>query len=105
MLSASVHAGAKVVSSAHRFLIGYVYGRDESPSGGVVQIWLVRRLATVVALQPIVFGLLLLTRELWVEGGVSAGTGVLTIIVIEELSIMAHLPQHVLDTHNDGLLQ
>jgi hypothetical protein len=48
-----------------------------------LQIWLLRRFATLLGLQPIVLGLLLLTRQLWPEGGVLIGTGLTVIGAVE----------------------
>jgi len=48
-----------------------------------LQIWLLRRFATVVAFQPILLGLVFLTRKLWIEGGVLVGVAVLAIIIAE----------------------
>ena len=67
--------------------MGYVYGRTESQTGGLLQIWLLKRFATVVSLQPILLGLILLSRRLFVEGGISTGVGVVSILAIE---IYAH---------------
>ncbi|KAG6868499.1 hypothetical protein C0993_002037 [Termitomyces sp. T159_Od127] len=68
---------------AHRYLIGYVYGRTTSQTGGLLQIWLIKRLGTLLSLQPILLGLIFLSREFWVEGGVLAGAGVLVIVFVE----------------------
>ncbi|TBU34797.1 hypothetical protein BD311DRAFT_650048 [Dichomitus squalens] len=68
---------------AHRFLVGYVYGRTHSSTGGLLQIWLLHRLATVLAFQPLTMGLIFLTRRLWIEGGILVGAAVLVIIVAE----------------------
>ncbi|KAF9270732.1 hypothetical protein L218DRAFT_952811 [Marasmius fiardii PR-910] len=67
---------------AHRFLIGYVYAPNAS-TGGLLQIWLLRRLGTLLALQPLLVGLIFLSRRLWIEGGVLAGTAVFVVIFIE----------------------
>lgn len=72
-----------LVPVAHRFLVGYVYGRLDAQTGGVLQIWLLRRFATVVSFQPILLGLIYLTRSLFVEGGILVGVGVLAIIFVE----------------------
>ncbi|KAH9950915.1 hypothetical protein B0H21DRAFT_776325 [Amylocystis lapponica] len=58
---------------AHWFLVGYVYGRTHSQTGGLLQIWILRRLGTFLAFQPLLLGLVLLSRLLWVEGGVLCG--------------------------------
>ena len=69
--------------TAHRFLIGYVYGRTHSSTGGLLQIWLLHRLATILAFQPFVMGLIFLTRRIWVEGGILVGAAVLVIVITE----------------------
>ncbi|KAK7029822.1 MPN domain-containing protein [Favolaschia claudopus] len=68
---------------AHRFLVGYVYARTHSQTGGLLQIWLLRRFGTLLSLQPILLGLIFLSREFWIEGGVLVGTGVFVIIFVE----------------------
>ncbi|KAI9444620.1 hypothetical protein H4582DRAFT_2108489 [Lactarius indigo] len=68
---------------AHRFLVGYVYGRTRSQTGGLLQIWLLKRFASLIALQPILLGLILLSRKLWPEGGALVGVGVFTIVFVE----------------------
>ncbi|KAH9835893.1 uncharacterized protein C8Q71DRAFT_870275, partial [Rhodofomes roseus] len=68
---------------AHRFLIGYVYGRTHSSTGGLLQIWLVRRLGTLLVLQPLVLGLIFLSRDLWIEGGILCGFAAFTLIFVE----------------------
>ena len=69
---------------AHRFLVGYVFGRtDSSQTGGLLQLWVLRRFATLLALQPLLLGLLLFSRELWVLGGIMAGVALLVIFMVE----------------------
>ncbi|KAL1737393.1 hypothetical protein EV714DRAFT_278873 [Schizophyllum commune] len=68
---------------AHRFLVGYVYGRTHSQTGGLLQIWLLRRFGTVVAFQPILLGLIYLSRELWIEGGILCGVGGAVMLFME----------------------
>jgi len=60
-----------------------VYGRTRSQTGGLLQIWLLKRFASLLALQPILLGLILFTRRLWPEGGALVGTGCLTIFFVE----------------------
>ena len=69
--------------SAHRFLIGYVYGRTRSQTGGLLQIWLLKRFASLLAIQPILLGLIFFSRRLWAEGGALVGAGGLTILFVE----------------------
>ena len=69
---------------AHRFLVGYVFGRtDSSQTGGLLQLWVLRRFATLLALQPLLLGLLLLSRKLWVLGGIMIGVAILIICAVE----------------------
>ncbi|KAF9651959.1 hypothetical protein BDM02DRAFT_3090164 [Thelephora ganbajun] len=68
---------------AHRFLVGYVYGRTKSPTGGLVQLFMLRGFALLLTLQPLVLGLILLSRRLWPEGGTLIGTSVAVAIFVE----------------------
>lgn len=68
---------------AHRFLIGYVYGRTHSQTGGVLQIWILKRFGTILAFQPLILGLVLLSRELWIEGGVLCGAALFVVVFVE----------------------
>lgn len=72
-----------IIHIAHRFLIGYVYGRTHSQTGGLLQIWLIRRFGSLLAFQPILLGLIFLSREFWIEGGVLVGAGVAVIVFVE----------------------
>lgn len=68
---------------AHRYLIGYVYARTHSQTGGLLHLWLLRRFGTVLSFQPILLGLIFLALRFWEEGGVLIGTGVFVIIFVE----------------------
>ncbi|KAJ6468959.1 hypothetical protein DFH09DRAFT_1344990 [Mycena vulgaris] len=68
---------------AHRFLVGYVFARTHSQTGGLLQIWLLRRFGTLLSFQPILLGLIFLSRGFWIEGGVLAGTGLFVIVFVE----------------------
>lgn len=70
-------------SVAHRFLIGYVYGRTHSQTGGVLQIWIMQRLGTILAFQPLILGLILLSREFWIEGGILCGAALFVVVFVE----------------------
>ena len=69
--------------AAHRYLVGYVYARTHSQTGALLQIWLLRRFGTLLAFQPILLGLILLSRNFWIEGGILIGSGVAVIIFVE----------------------
>jgi calcium permeable stress-gated cation channel len=70
-------------TTAHRYLVGYVYARTHSQTGGLIQIWLLQRFATLLSFQPFLLGLILLSRRLWILGGVLLGVAVGIIIVVE----------------------
>lgn len=59
-----------------------MYGRTRSQTGGLLQIWLLKRLASLIALQPILLGLILLTRKIWPEGSALIAVGVVIIIFV-----------------------
>jgi hypothetical protein len=67
-----------------------VYGRTRSQTGGLLQIWLLKRLASLITLQPILLGLIFLSRRLWPEGCALLATGLITIIFVE---VYAHLKE------------
>ncbi|KII94048.1 hypothetical protein PLICRDRAFT_101453 [Plicaturopsis crispa FD-325 SS-3] len=68
---------------AHRYLVGYVYGRTHSQTGGLLQIWLLQRFGTLLALQPLLLGLIFLSRRLWIEGGILAGVAFAVVVFVE----------------------
>ncbi|THV01445.1 hypothetical protein K435DRAFT_750308 [Dendrothele bispora CBS 962.96] len=68
---------------AHRFLVGYVYARTHSQTGGELQLWLMRRFGTLLSFQPILLGLIFLSQDIWIEGGVLVGVGVMVILFVE----------------------
>ena len=60
-----------------------MYGRTRSQTGSLLQIWLLKRLASLIALQHILLGLILFARRLWPEGSVLVAIGVAIIIFVE----------------------
>lgn len=71
------------LESAHRFLIGYVYGRTHSQTGGLLSLWLLKRFGTILAFQPLILGLILLSRRLWIEGGILCGVALFVALFVE----------------------
>ncbi|KAG2358227.1 hypothetical protein BDR07DRAFT_1418255 [Suillus spraguei] len=57
---------------AHRYLVGYVYARTLSETGGLLQIWLLKRLGTLLALQPLLL-----------EGGILLGIALVVAGIVE----------------------
>ena len=69
---------------AQRFLVGYVFGRlDVGQTGGLLHIWVIRRFGTLLGLQPLLFGLVLLSRRQWALGGVLIGVAVFVAMGVE----------------------
>lgn len=86
MAPTSLFVQSLIGNLAHRFLIGYVYGRTRSQTGGLVQIWLLKRFASLLALQPVLLGLILLSRRLWPEGITLVATGGFIVVFVEVYS-------------------
>lgn len=69
---------------AHRYLVGYVYGRiDRGQTGGLLQLWLIKRFATMLALQPLLLGLILLAFRQWALAGVLLAAATIIILLVE----------------------
>jgi len=69
---------------AHRYLVGYAYGRSGvGERGGLLQIWLIRRFASIITLQPILLGLIFMSQRLWILGGILTGIGTFLLIGFE----------------------
>lgn len=60
-----------------------MYGRTIAQTGGLLQLWLAKRFASVLALQPFLMGLELLTRRLWPEAGALLGSALVTVLLVE----------------------
>jgi len=69
---------------ANRFLVGYVYSRASvGQTGGLLHLWVLKRFGTLLALQPLLLGLVLLSHRMWGLGGVLVGTAVLVVVLVE----------------------
>lgn len=64
-------------------MVGYVYARTHSQTGGLLQIWLLKRFGTILSLQPVLIGLIFLSRHIWIEGVVLVAAGVVVVIFVE----------------------
>jgi len=58
----------------------------------LLQIWLLKRFASLIALQPILLGLILLSRELWPEGVALVGVGVFILVFVEVYTRLKERP-------------
>lgn len=59
---------------------------DFSFSDGYLGLWLVRRLGWCLGIQPLLYGLILLSRREWAIGGVSCAIALLAVILSEALT-------------------
>lgn len=73
----------RILSIAQRFLVGYVYARTHSQTGGLLHMWMLRRFGTLLSLQPLLLGLICLALHFWEEAGVLIGAGVFVVIFVE----------------------
>lgn len=80
---AVLNADLNRIALAHRFMVYYVYGRTHSSTGGVLHLWLLRRIGTLLAFQPLILGLIYLSRELWIEGGILCGFAFVVMVFVE----------------------
>ena len=46
-------------------------------------MWLLKRFGTLLSFQPILLGLILLSRRFWIEGGILVGAGVFVVVFVE----------------------
>ena len=60
-----------------------MYGRTHSQTGGLLSIWILKRFGTILAFQPLVLGLILLSRRLWIEGGILCGVALFIVLFVE----------------------
>ena len=47
------------------------------------QIWILKRLGTLLAFQPLILGLIFLSRRIWIEGGVLCGAASFVFVFVE----------------------
>jgi hypothetical protein len=70
---------------------------DEGYTDGTLALWTIRRFGWTLALQPSVFGLILLSRREWAIGGISLGVAVLTLCLSEVLTVRRFPDTEALD--------
>ncbi|KAF8640641.1 hypothetical protein AX17_000298 [Amanita inopinata Kibby_2008] len=68
---------------AHRYLVSYVYVRTHSQTGGLLQLWLLKRIGSVLSLQPALLGLIFLSRSIWIEGSILLGAALAIAVFVE----------------------
>ncbi|WVQ83967.1 hypothetical protein IAT38_006112 [Cryptococcus sp. DSM 104549] len=73
---------------AHRYMSEHVFvERSGGYIGILTAIWTVRRFGWILPVQPVLYGLLLLSRDEWVPGGVSLGVAAAILMLSEVLTV------------------
>ncbi|WVQ68925.1 uncharacterized protein L199_007134 [Kwoniella botswanensis] len=74
---------------ANRYMIEHVFVDSSAGyTGTVLALWSVRRFGRVLGFQPLLYGLILLSRNEWAIGGVSIGVAVITVLLSEGLTVL-----------------
>jgi hypothetical protein len=70
--------------------VEYLYAPSRGYEGATLALWTIRRFGWVLALQPLIYGLIVLSRNEWEIGGISIGVAVLTVVLSELLTTVSH---------------
>lgn len=70
--------------------VQYVHAPSTGYEAATLALWTTRRLGWTLCLQPLIYGLILLSRNEWEIGGASIGVSVLTLVLSELLTIGRH---------------
>lgn len=70
--------------------VEYVYAPSTGYEAATLALWTTRRLGWTLCLQPLIYGLVLLSRNEWEIGGASVGVAVLTLVLAELLTVGRH---------------
>ncbi|OCF59137.1 hypothetical protein L486_03638 [Kwoniella mangroviensis CBS 10435] len=74
---------------ANRYMIEHVFVDSSAGyTGTVLALWHVRRFGWVLKFQPLLYGLILLSRNEWEIGGVSIGVAIITVLLSEGLTVL-----------------
>lgn len=68
----------------------YVHAPSIGYEAATLALWTTRRLGWTLCLQPLIYGLILLSRNEWEIGGASVGVAVLTLVLAEYLTAGRH---------------
>jgi hypothetical protein len=87
---------------AVRHNVEYVnVNRDGGYTGALIGLWTIRRFGWVLGVQPFLFGLVLLSRNEWIIGGIGLGMGVLAGGLSEIFTIGLHPTKSVRDLQDE----
>lgn len=70
--------------------VEYLHAPAKGFEGATLALWTIRRFGWVLALQPLIYGLIVLSRREWEIGGVSIGVAVITVIISEVVTVGLH---------------
>ncbi|WWD00248.1 hypothetical protein V866_007157 [Kwoniella sp. B9012] len=76
---------------ANRYMIEHVFVDSSAGyTGTVLALWSVRRFGWVLGFQPLLYGLILLSRNEWAIGGVSIAVAIITVLLSEGLTVLEY---------------
>ncbi|KAK4684130.1 ATP-dependent RNA helicase DOB1, partial [Tremellales sp. Uapishka_1] len=75
---------------ANHYLVNYVYCQTSGGPNTLIVMWTLRRFGWALAVQPLVFGLILLSRDEYAIGGVSFGVALVVLLLSEALTVGRH---------------
>lgn len=108
MVTPVINKLANTRNAGHRYLATYGHARTHSQTGGLLQLWTLRRFGSLLSLQPFLLGLIFLTRQLWTLAGVLLGLALAIVIFVElacswntrepSVKSLSEVTQNALDT-------
>ena len=70
--------------------VEYLHAPSKGYEAATLALWTIRRFGWVLALQPLIYGLIVLSRREWEIGGISIGVAVVTVIISELVTAGLH---------------
>jgi hypothetical protein len=68
----------------------YLHAPSQGFEAATLALWTIRRFGWVLALQPLIYGLIVLSRREWEMGGISIGVAVVTVVISEIVTAGLH---------------
>ncbi|WWC59119.1 uncharacterized protein I303_101667 [Kwoniella dejecticola CBS 10117] len=76
---------------ANRYMVEHVFVDTSSGYPGILlSLWTVRRFGWTLAIQPALYGLILMSRNEWTLGGIGVGVSVITLMLSEGLTVLRY---------------
>jgi len=70
--------------------VEYLHAPSKGYEAATLALWTIRRFGWVLAFQPMIYGLIVLSRREWEIGGISVGVAVVTIVISELVTAGLH---------------